>query len=135
MSPAIPERVAQLILDVQAWAATRADVLGVALVGSYARQAATPESDVDLVIVCASPSDLVGNPEWVNIIGTPQRTAREDWGRVTSLRVRYANGLEVEFGITDRRWASVPLDAGTRRVIEAGCVVIFDRGSAFTGLA
>ena len=62
MSPAIPERVARLILSVQAWAAARPDVLGVALVGSHARGAATPESDVDLVIVCASPTDLIGEP-------------------------------------------------------------------------
>jgi hypothetical protein len=59
---------------------------------------------------------------------------REDWGRVTSLRVWYADGLEVEFGIADRSWASAPLDVGTRRVIEDGLVVLFDRGSAFRGV-
>jgi predicted nucleotidyltransferase len=134
MSPAVPERVAELILSVQAWAATRPEVLGVALVGSHARQAATPESDVDLVIVCASPPDLLGRVEWLNLFGTPRRTAREDWGRVTSLRVGYAAGLEVEFAIADRAWASAPLDAGTRRVIEDGLVVLFDRGSAFSGV-
>ncbi len=55
-------------------------------------------------------------------------------GRVTSLRVWYADGLEVEFAIADRAWASAPLDAGTRRVIEDGCVVLFDRGLAFSGV-
>jgi hypothetical protein len=53
---------------------------------------------------------------------------------VTSLRVWYADGLEVEFGIADRDWASAPLDAGTRRVLEEGLVVLFDRGSAFGGV-
>jgi hypothetical protein len=42
MSPAVPERIALLIVVVLAWGATRRDVLGVALVGSQARQAATP---------------------------------------------------------------------------------------------
>jgi hypothetical protein len=134
LSPAIPERVARLILDVQAWAATHPDILGVALVGSHARQTATPESDVDLVIVCETPSDLLASTDWLRFFGTPQRTTREDWGRVTSLRVWYADGLEVEFGIADRLWASAPLEAGTRRVIEDGCVVVFDRGSAFSGM-
>jgi predicted nucleotidyltransferase len=133
MSPAVPERVAELILSVQAWAAARPDVHGVALVGSHARQAATPESDVDLVIVCASPSELVVNTDWLRVFGSPRRTAREDWGRVTSLRVWYAGGLEVEFGIADRTWATAPLDAGTRQVIKDGCVVVFDRGLAFSG--
>ena len=134
MPPAVPERVAELIEGVRAWAETRPDVLGVALVGSYARQTATAESDVDLVIVCASPPALIDNVGWIRAFGMPQRTAREDWGRVISLRVWYAGGLEVEFGIADRGWASLPLDPGTRRVLEDGCIVIFDRGSAFAGV-
>ena len=36
MSPAIPELVARLIQAVQTWAENQPDVLGVALVGSYA---------------------------------------------------------------------------------------------------
>jgi predicted nucleotidyltransferase len=133
MSPAIPERVAHLIQDVQAWAAVQEDVIGVALVGSHARQAATPASDVDLVIVSDRPEALLSNTEWVHAFGSPLRIEREDWGRVTSLRVWYADGLEVEFGIADRRWAASPLDTGTRRVVADGCIVLFDRGGAFGG--
>jgi predicted nucleotidyltransferase len=135
MSPAVPERVARLIEDVQAWALERPDVLGAALVGSYARQAASPDSDVDLVILCESPSDLLRSSGWVGRFGEPDRIAGEDWGRVTSLRVWYADGLEVEFGIADRAWASAPLDNGTRQVIDDGCAILFDRGSAFSGMA
>jgi predicted nucleotidyltransferase len=134
MSPAIPERVANLILEVQAWAAGRPDVLGVALVGSYARQAATHKSDVDLVIACDSPAALLAHPEWLGAFGSIRRSTREDWGRVTSVRVVYADGMQVEFGITDRAWAAAPLDAGTRRVVADGCLVLFDRGGAFEGL-
>ena len=135
MSPTIPERVARLIEDVQAWAAARPDVLGVALVGSHARQAAKPDSDVDLVIVCESPSAYPENEDWIQAFGAPLETGREDWGRVTSVRVLYADGLEVEFGFADREWASAPLEDGTRGVIEDGCVVLYDRGGAFSGIA
>jgi predicted nucleotidyltransferase len=135
MSPAIPERVARLIEAVLAWASARPDVLGVALVGSHARQAAKPDSDVDLVIVCRSPSAYLENEEWIEAFGAPKRTAREDWGRVTSLRVWYADGLEVEFGIADPDWGSAPLDAGTQQVIDDGCVLLLDRGTAFSGIA
>jgi len=134
MSPAIPERVAKLILSVQGWAAARPDVLGVVLVGSHARGSAKPESDVDLVLVCDIPAALIDDADWIRAFGEPQRVEHEDWGRVTSRRVWYAGGLEVEFGIADQGWASAPLDAGTRRVIEDGCIVLFDRGLAFSGV-
>jgi len=132
--PAIAGRIARLILDVQAWAAGRPDVLGVALVGSHARGAARPDSDVDLVIACQRPRLLLDDTRWIGMFGAPMRTMGEDWGRVTSLRVWYANGLEVEFGITDRDWGSAPLEAGTRAVIEDGCIVLYDRGHVFPGI-
>lgn len=135
MSPAIPERVARLIGQVQAWAAARPDVLGVALVGSYARQAAKPDSDVDLVLVCEAPTAYLEDGGWIGEFGSPVRVGREDWGRVTSVRVGYADGLEVEFGFADRRWASAPLDPGTSRVVRRGVIVLCDRGGAFSGLA
>jgi len=53
--------------------------------------------------------------------------ALEYWGRVTSLRVRYEDGREVEYGITTRQWAALPLDAGTRRVIRGGMRILLDR--------
>lgn len=134
MSPAIPELVARLIQDVQTWAGTRPDVLGVALVGSHARQAAKPDSDVDLVIVCKAPSAYLENAAWTAAFGRPLRTGREEWGRVTSVRVWYADGLEVEFGVAGASWAEAPLDEGTRRVAQDGLVVVFDRGGAFAGL-
>jgi len=134
MSPAVTERVAQLILEVQAWAASRPDVRGVALVGSYARGTARPESDVDLVLLCAAPRDLSEDARWLERLGEVSRIEREAWGRVTSLRVYYADGLEVEFGVADAAWAAAPLDEGTRRVAQDGLIIVFDRGGAFAGL-
>ncbi len=89
---------------------------------------------MDLVIVCACPDATIRDLGWIKAFGTPARKAREDWGRVASVRVWYADGLEVEFGIADRDWGSAPLDEGTRRVIEDGCIVLYDRGRAFSGI-
>ena len=45
----------------------------------------------------------------------------EDYGLVQSRRVRYGNGVEVEFGITTIGWLNTaPIDEGSRRVMSDG---------------
>ena len=54
---------------------------------------------------------------------------------LTSLRVLYTSGLEVEFGLTTRDWARLPLDFGTQMVISDGINVLFEREAGIlTGL-
>jgi predicted nucleotidyltransferase len=116
--------VEQFLLDVTAWAAKRADVSAVALVGSHARGEATEDSDVDLVVLCDSPSSLLCDP-FPSLFGVVSKESIEDWGRLTSRRVFFDNGLEVEFGIALRGWALEP-DEGTIAVVERGCIVLHD---------
>ena len=122
------ERIEALLAAVVAWAAERPDVEGVAPVGSRARGRARPDSDVDLVIVAADPAAYLREPGWPRRFGPLRSLVREDWGLVQSLRAVYEEGVEVEFGLTDRRWVAVdPVDEGTARVISAGARVLFDR--------
>jgi hypothetical protein len=46
---------------------------------------------------------------------------------VTSLRVWYADGPEVEFGFATPGWMASPLDDGTRKVLEDGFRVLYRR--------
>ncbi|HEY3476288.1 MAG TPA: nucleotidyltransferase domain-containing protein [Anaerolineales bacterium] len=111
-----------------AWASEQPDVQGVALVGSYARGEARDDSDIDLVILTEQPQKYLDGLKWTERFGIVEKTQTEDYGKLTSLRVWYQNGLEVEYGITEPDWASVPLDAGTREVILGGMIVLFERG-------
>jgi predicted nucleotidyltransferase len=117
------------------WAAGRPDVQGVLLVGSHARGTARPDSDVDLVVLTDAPASYVDDAGWPARFGDVVRRDVEDWGRVTSVRVLYATGLEVEFGITPPDWVDTPFDPGTRRVVEGGCRVLFDRDGSLATLA
>lgn len=119
--------VSPFLLNFTAWAQSQPDVLAAALVGSHARGTASPTSDVDLVILARDPQRYLNDQSWVNRFGEPLRSQMEDYGRLTSLRVWYQSGLEVEFGLTGADWAAQPLDAGTRRVIEDGMRVLFER--------
>jgi hypothetical protein len=64
----------------------------------------------------------------VQRFGTVEKQQIEDYGNLTSLRVWYREGLEIEYGLTDERWAAIPLDEGTRRVMAGGIRVLFERG-------
>lgn len=97
------------------------------LVGSYARDAARADSDLDLVILTDRPRLYLDSVSWAETFGDVARWQKEDWGKVTSVRVWYANGLEVEFGFTLPDWAAKPTDAGTLRVVSGGVRTIFDR--------
>jgi predicted nucleotidyltransferase len=118
--------LADLLADVTRWALAHRDVLGLALVGSHARERARADSDVDLVILCADPPTLIRNPDWITRFGEVERSALEDYGALRSLRVFYRAGPEVEFGITSPAWAAIPLDPGTRGVISGGMRVLYD---------
>jgi uncharacterized protein len=127
------QRVQQLLQAVGAWAAQRADVAAVLLVGSQARGQATPDSDVDLVILTNEPGRYFEDRAWLEDFGAVERSEPEDWGRVQALRVWYRDGPEVEFGLTTPDWAEEPLDEGTRRVLHPGFAVVFDRDGRLTG--
>ncbi|MBM3695129.1 MAG: nucleotidyltransferase domain-containing protein [Actinobacteria bacterium] len=121
------EGISALLDGVAAWAAQCPGVGAVALVGSYAGGRARPDSDVDLVVLATDPAVLLGDRGWLHRFGAPESVAVESWGAVTSLRVHYTDGLEVEWGLAAPLWAAVdPLDPGTARVVAAGLRPLYD---------
>jgi predicted nucleotidyltransferase len=121
------DSIEQFLLKFTNWAFLKPDILALAVVGSHARGAATPASDLDLVLICANPALYLQNTDWAQQFGVVEKQQVEEYGLVTSLRVWYKDGPEVEFGLTDERWAALPLDEGTRRVIADGMRVVFEK--------
>ncbi len=58
----------------------------------------------------------------------------EDWGIVTSIRVFYTDGKEVEFGVAPLKWADLPVDTGTQRVVADGMMILDDKRGMLKGL-
>ena len=121
--------IEQFIRELAEWARVREDLLAVALVGSHARGEARKDSDIDLVLLVENPEQYLADKEWPAQFGTVQRRRMEPYGSITSLRVWYGDGCEVEYGIGSRQWAEEPLDAGTQRVIHDGMRIVFERGT------
>ena len=112
---------------VRSWAGNREDVIGVLLVGSYARGVPTPSSDLDFVVLVSDIRPYLSDHEWARAFGMVIRDEHENWGQVQSLRVWYEDGAEVEWGLTTLAWIADPLDPGTRKVLGDGYRIIFDR--------
>ena len=104
----------------------------VVLVGSYARGEEKEDSDVDLTIISTTPKLLIADNQFIDSFGKVMKTQRENYGRVTSIRVWYENNMEVEFGITSPLWISKPLDEGTFKILKDGYKVILDKKNYFT---
>jgi predicted nucleotidyltransferase len=115
------------------WAAAQDAVVAVALVGSYARDQARPDSDVDLVVLTTDPARYRQSAEWVAALRLEQMGLRvaswsdEEHGVLWSRRLTLSSGLEVEVGFAPSQWAATdPLDAGTARVVRDGMRVLLD---------
>ena len=94
------------------------------------RGAARLDSDVDLIVLSDQPSALLEDRAWTATFGTVTRTQVEDWGNLTSVRVWYDDGLEVEFGVCGVDWA---VAEGTDEVLRDGFKVLLDRDGSSNG--
>lgn len=128
--------VQRFVGDIKKWAEGQNDIQAVFLVGSHARGEAHEDSDVDLVLLTDQPSKYLEDGSFLKSYGEIARVDREVWGRLTSLRVWYQDGLEVDLGISTPDWITErPLDAGTFRVISDGAKVLVDRMGGLEELA
>jgi uncharacterized protein len=118
--------VASFLEEFSRWARAQANIEAVALVGSYARDAATTESDVDLMILTTKISSYFQDQIWVSQFGEVEESKAENWGGVETLRVFYKGAIEVEYNFSSPNWASIPVDAGTHSVISDGMKILSD---------
>lgn len=122
------------LAQLKQWAAEDPGITALLIVGSYARGANKPDSDLDLVILTSRKAEMVQNHSFVNRFGDVERQQTEEYGACTSVRAWYRDGREIEFGLVEPSWASVPLDSGTHRVLSDGYLVLTDKEGLFTDL-
>jgi hypothetical protein len=131
-----PERLGEVrdvVALVSGWAAGQAEVRGVLLVGSWARGAARPDSDVDLVVLTGDAAHA-GTAVWARLLGG-RLVRRRRWGPLQEIRLRRPSGLVVDVGVVPVSWADTdPVDPGTRRVVRDGHRVVHDPGGILAAL-
>jgi uncharacterized protein len=100
---------------VAAWAAGRSDLLGAGLAGSR------------FVLVVEDVTAYTQRADWVEELGAERVVRTRRWGPLTERLLLLSDGGELELGIVEPSWvAVVPLDPGTRRVVEEGFRILHD---------
>jgi hypothetical protein len=130
---ALAQQVRVILAEITRWAAESRDICAVALVGSWARGTARPDSDIDLVLLTPDPLRFRHDHGWISeinweSIGASVAYWRDaDYGPVLARHLHLTDNTEIELGFSAPDWASVdPLDDGTRQVIRDGCRILFD---------
>ncbi|MFH8473717.1 nucleotidyltransferase family protein [Streptomyces sp. NPDC018000] len=126
--------VQEVIARIARWATTRQDIVGLLLVGSYARNAARPDSDIDIVLLTTDQTQYFNN-SWADELALGELVRTQEWGPITERRYATASGLEVEIGIGSPEWAQTdPVDPGTRRVVTDGARPLHDPAGVLASL-
>ncbi|MEV2226887.1 nucleotidyltransferase domain-containing protein [Nocardia vinacea] len=124
-----PEQIATIneIIDrVTHWAAHRGDIVGLLLVGSCARNAARPDSDIDFVVLTTEQSRYT-DMAWADELTLGAFLGTRRWGPITEQRFVTSSGLEVEINIGSLAWTNThPIDPGTHRVVTDGARLLHD---------
>jgi predicted nucleotidyltransferase len=124
-----PERATEVnhvVTRVKRWSAAHPRIVGLLLVGSFARGAGRAHSDIDLVLLTTDPSQF-DDDCWARELELSVAIRTQRWGTVLERRFATPSGLEVEFTIASASWADTdPVDPGTQRVIQGGALVLHD---------
>jgi Nucleotidyltransferase domain len=68
--------VSDFLDSLRDWAAHQPTIAGVALVGSYARGEARPDSDIDVVLLCEEPHAFLAHAPWIHHLGLDEGDRR-----------------------------------------------------------
>lgn len=132
----LPANVSEVISAARTLPEVAPGIVGIALVGSWARAAGRGDSDVDLIVLTAEPPALLDDRSWFAAFGKDAVLVGErNFGLVQERRLRRPDGLEVEVGVASPAWAAVPPDAGTSQVVRDGLHVLFDPEHLLADLA
>lgn len=116
------------------YARNTSHIESIIIVGSYARGTNKENSDLDIVIITSNKSEMIANQDFIQDFGKVYKQQIEYYGASTSIRVWYMDGKEVEFGIVEPSWISMPLDTGTYKVLSDGYKIIIDKKRYFEDL-
>lgn len=133
--------VESLVAALESWARACDDMRGLAIIGSWARGTARPDSDLDIMLLVEAPEHFRSGTSWLLEIPWSDtgfawiRFEDIDYGAAWSRHLALEPDGELELCFASPSWASAePLDEGTASVVTGGCRIVLDRDGLFESL-
>ena len=127
-------QVERICRAIATWADRDPKIYAVALVGSWARNEAHPDSDIDLMVLTSDPERFFHDNSWFDSIPWQELNLQlvnhydRVYGVVKSRHFCFQDRQRIEFGFGYRSWANIdPIDLGTLGVVSSGMRIISDR--------
>ena len=127
-------QVERICRAIATWADRDPKIYAVALVGSWARNEAHANSDIDLMVLTSKPELFFQNNSWFHSIPWQEFNLQlasyydRVYGVMKSRHFCFQDGQRIEFGFGYRSWAKTnPIDSGTLAVVSSGMRIISDR--------
>jgi hypothetical protein len=137
-----PEVAELLTSTVATWVGSRSDLRGLAVVGSWARGNARPDSDLDLLILATDLEGYRRDRAWLSDLGLEEAGYRLSsqrsvlYGVAMSWHLNLDPAAEIELTFAGLKWAATdPIDAGTRLVVADAFRVVLDKDGRLNPLA
>jgi predicted nucleotidyltransferase len=129
----------QILAPIAAWARSRSDIYGLAVVGSWARGAARRDSDIDLMLLVPKPRTFRSDEHWLSEIDWADGRVADwhdaEYGSAWSRHVELEPHCQIEFTFCTPAWAATdPIDTGTVNVVSGGCRILVDKVRLFDNL-
>jgi len=128
-----PDQARLLIVGFTEWARDQSTCRALAVVGSWARNAAGPASDLDLLILTTDLPRWTTHALWLADVARHLGSsyigaAQETHGVARSWRAWLGPNVELELTFAQLSWANtLPVDVGTRRVVSDGIQTLIDK--------
>jgi hypothetical protein len=119
------------------WSGSQPDIVGIAVVGPWARRAAGMDSHLDLLVLTLDKERYIRSESWIaHALPSHCEVLRtEVSASMNERQVRLPSGFVVEFGFTAQSWASIdPIDPISARVVLDGCLPLVDHQGLFEQL-
>lgn len=121
----------KLMYDFVSWAGEQSHIAGIALVGPCADDENEEAGELTFLLLSDKKSKTIDAILHQFHFEEMEQVSKEDRGSLVTIRISYASGLEVEFGVADEAWLQVPIEQAAGDAFMQGFKVIWEREALF----